>query len=256
MLDISISIVTYNNAEIIVDTVKSLIKYLPEELSYIIYIVDNNSTDNTIKSIKKIKNDKINIIKENSNLGFGKAHNIAIKKCASKYHIVVNPDIIIENNVIQELFMYMEINRDIGLISPLIKYSDGNIQYLCKLNPSIFDMGIRFISCKLFKKRQDKYTMTNTNYNCEFNIPYATGCFMFFRTTILKKIKGFDENFFMYLEDADITRRINKISKTIFYPYNYVVHLWERGSHKKLRLICINIKSLVYYFNKWGWKWI
>lgn len=254
MLDISVSVVTYNNSEVISNTIKSLVKYLPCKLSCEIYIIDNNSIDNTVKLIENIKDSRIKIIKLNKNLGFGKAHNIAIKKSNSKYHIVLNPDIIIKNNIIKELFDCMENNKNIGLLSPLIKYPNGDIQNLCKLNPTVLDMGIRFCSDKILKRRQAKYTMLNTGYNKEFNIPYATGCFMFFRTTTLKKIKGFDENFFMYLEDADITRRINEISETIFYPYNYIIHIWERGSHRKLKLIYINIKSLIYYFNKWGWK--
>ena len=120
----------------------------------------------------------------------------------------------------------------------------------------IFSNGIiRLYHISITKKRRDYYEMRNTEYNKEFVIPYATGAFMFFRGSILKRLGGFDENIFMYLEDADITRRLNKISKCVFYPYDKVVHLWAKGSHKSLKLTLINIKSAVYYFNKWGWVW-
>lgn len=90
--------------------------------------------------------------------------------------------------------------------------------------------------------------MKETGYDKPFEVEYATGCFMFFRTEIFKKLNGFDENIFLYLEDADITRRVNQISKTIFYPYNYVIHDWQRGAHNNLKLMWINIKSAVWYF--------
>lgn len=93
--------------------------------------------------------------------------------------------------------------------------------------------------------------MKETGYDKPFEVEYATGCFMFFRTEIFKQLKGFDEHIFLYLEDADITRRVNQISKTIFYPYNYVIHDWQRGAHKNLKLMWINVKSAIWYF----WKW-
>ncbi len=98
--------------------------------------------------------------------------------------------------------------------------------------------------------------MNSVYYPKEFVVPYATGCFMFFRGEVFRKLKGFDDNFFMYLEDADITKRTNEISSVVFYPYNSVVHFWQRGSHNSLHLTLVNIKSMFYYFSKWGWKFM
>jgi len=250
MHDISLSIVTYNNGDIIEKTIKSLISHLENKLGYILYVIDNNSKDDTVKKVQSC-NGNIVLIRNNKNLGFGTAHNIILDKLDSKYHIVINPDITIVNDVIIEMFEYMENNKEIGLLTPLVRYPDGKIQYLCKRNPTVTDLFIRLIFPNSFKKRQDYFTMKETGYNKPFEVEYATGCFMFFRTEIFKQVKGFDEHIFLYLEDADITRRVNQISKTIFYPYNYVVHDWQRGAHKSLKLMWINVKSAMWYF----WKW-
>lgn len=250
MYDISLSIVTYNNEKIIKSTIESVVCHVENKLDYILYVIDNNSTDRTVDVVKSCTGNIV-IVKNEKNLGFGAGHNIVIDKIDSKYHIVVNPDITITNDVIKDIFEYMENHNEIGLLSPLIKYPDGQIQYLCKRNPTFIDLFIRLVFSKGFKKRQDYFTMKETGYDKPFEVEYVTGCFMFFRTEIFKKVKGFDDKIFLYLEDADITRRVNQISKTIFYPYNYVIHEWQRDAYKSLKLMWINIKSAVWYFRKW-----
>jgi len=149
---------------------------------------------------------------------------------------------------------FMDSYEPIGLLSPMIKYPGGNIQYLCKRNPTFIDLFIRLTLPKFFTKRQHYFEMRESGYDKEFEIEYATGCFMFFRTEIFKKLQGFDEHFFLYLEDADITRRVNEISRTVFYPYNYVLHEWQRGTHKIPKLMWIDVLSAFYYFRKWGFR--
>lgn len=75
---------------------------------------------------------------------------------------------------------------------------------------------------------------------------------MAFRTCMFKLIRGFDDKFFMYLEDADITRRVNIVSEAVFFPEARVVHAWERGGHKSFRLFFVTIQSMLIYFRKWG----
>jgi len=255
-MDLSLAIVTYNNSKIIENTVKSVVKSIPSEYSYKLYIIDNDSKDNTLDLIRKIDGN-IEIVELGVNKGFGYGHNAILDIVNSKYHFVVNPDIEIENSdQIRKMVKYLDKNQDVGMISPLILSPDLSIQYLCKTNPTVFDMFIRRISPNLFKQRQDKYIMKQTGYNKIMKLDYATGSFMVFRTDIYKELNGFDDAFFMYLEDADITRRVNQISKAIFYPEARVIHAWERGGHKSFKFAKITVQSMIIYFNKWGWKLI
>lgn len=250
MNDISLAIVTYNNENIIKKTIDSLISHLEGKLTYTLFIIDNNSSDSTVEIARECKGNII-VIENQTNLGFGAGHNIVLDRIDSIYHLAVNPDITIVNDVILDMFHYMEEHREIGLLSPLIKHPDGQIQYLCKRNPTFFDLFIRLVLPSFFKKRQYHFTMRETGYDKPFEVEYATGCFMFFRSEVFKRVQGFDEHIFLYLEDADITRRVNQISKVIFYPYNFVIHEWQRGAHKSLKLMWINIQSAVWYFKKW-----
>ena len=84
-------------------------------------------------------------------------------------------------------------------------------------------------------------------------VPYLSGCFMFLRNSALKKVGLFDDNFFMYPEDIDLTRRINENYKTIFYPHSEVVHQHAKESFKNYKLLISHIINIFKYFNKWGW---
>jgi len=255
-IDLSFAIVTYNNSRIIEDTVRSVVENIPANHSYKLYIIDNDSEDNTLDLVRKNKGN-IEVVELGVNKGFGYGHNAILDVINSKYHFVVNPDIQIENfDQIEKMVDYLDKNQDVGMLSPLILSPDLSIQYLCKTNPTVLDMLIRRISPNLFKQRQDKYVMKESGYNKIMSLNYATGSFMVFRTDIYKDIKGFDDAFFMYLEDADITRRVNEISKAIFYPEARVIHAWERSGHKRFKFAKITVQSMFVYFNKWGWKLI
>ena len=255
-MKISISLVTYNNSKVIEKCINSIFN-ITNNIDFETIIIDNNSSDNTVKIIKNnFKN--VKLIKNNRNIGFGAAHNIAIKLGRGKYHLVLNPDIIFTENSIEKLLNFMEENPDVGLVSPKIIFPDGTTQYLCKRLPCLFDLGIRrftpgFIQ-NMFKNRIGYFEMRETGYNKIMDVPYLSGSFMLFRKNILEKIRGFDENYFMYFEDADITRKIGEISRTVFYPYTSVIHLWGRGTHKNIKLLFISLISTAKYFNKWGWK--
>ncbi|SDY98967.1 glycosyltransferase family 2 protein [Tindallia californiensis] len=255
-IDLSLAIVTYNNEDLIENTARNIIESIPPNHTYKLYIIDNNSKDNTVKIARKVSGN-IEIVCRNENKGFGNGHNAIIGDINSKYHFVINPDITIENaNQVQSMIRFLDDNPEVGLLSPLVLNTDGTIQHLCKINPTVLDMMIRRISPNLLRKRQDKYVMKNTGYNSSMQLEYATGSFMVFRTNIFKQINGFDDAFFLYLEDADITRRVNQVSKTMFFPEARVIHIWERNAHKSLKYVYITLRSMITYFNKWGWKFM
>jgi len=106
----------------------------------------------------------------------------------------------------------------------------------------------------MVNKRNYIFELRFTKYDKVMDIPYLSGCFMFLRNEILKKVGLFDENIFMYGEETDLCRRINLAGyRNVFYPNSFIFHHFEKGSHKSFRLFLIGIKSAVYYFNKWGW---
>lgn len=194
------------------------------------------------------------------NVGYGAGHNKGIRQTIEegvKYHLVANTDIEFEPGTLEKMVDYMENHPEVGLLSPKVFYPNGEVQYLCKMLPSPIDLiGRRFLPQSWTQKRNKRFELRQTGYDKEMNIPYLSGCFMLLRTEALKKVGLFDERFFMYPEDIDLTRRIHKEYKTIFYPEAKVIHNHKKASYKSRRYLWIHIVNMCKYFNKWGWTTI
>lgn len=249
---ITASIVLYNTSNDLVERIIS--SYEPSEHRRL-YIIDNSPLQTTDYLNRKF----IIYIYTGGNLGYGRAHNIAIKEAIyskAKYHIVLNPDIVFEGNVIDELKKYADQNDDVVYMLPKVIYPNGELQYLCKLLPTPFDLiGRRFLpKFNWVKKMDDRYTLKSSGYDKIMNPPCLSGCFMFMRVSTLEENHlFFDDRFFMYCEDFDLIRRLHKVGKTIYYPLVTIVHDHAHESYKNKKMLVEHVKSACKYFNKYGW---
>lgn len=191
------------------------------------------------------------------NNGYGGGHNVAIREASaqgSQYHLVVNPDVWFGPEVIPALWRKMEEDAGIAHIMPKVLFLNGSVQYLAKMLPTPMDLiGRFFLPARIIQHHNSRFELRCSGYDKEMNVPYLSGCFMFFRMSDIQAIGLFDEHFFMYAEDADITRRLHRTRKTIFFPEVSVYHKFNRASHRNLRLFWVHLTNMVKYFNKWGW---
>ena len=217
-----------------------------------IFLIDNSPMEN--KDFGQL--DCVYIF-NGKNLGYGAAHNIAIRRSLEQktpYHLVINPDVEMKSDVLGVLIQYMEENPSVGQLMPKVLYPNGEIQYLCKLIPTPSDLFFRrFLPAAWTKSSNERFELKHSGYNRVMNVPYLSGCFMLLRTEALKNVGLFDERFFMYPEDIDLTRRINRYYKTIFYPNVSIFHHHKQGSYKNRKLLRIHLWNLIKYFHKWGW---
>ncbi|MBQ7045479.1 MAG: glycosyltransferase family 2 protein [Clostridia bacterium] len=247
---ISACVVTYNNSSCAKVAVESVVQHTKSK-ELCMYVCDNNSTDNTLKTLKEI--DGVSVIKLPDNLGFGKAHNAVLDKIDSKYHAVINPDIRIDSDVLSSLAEYLDNNPDVVMVTPKILNDDGTVQHLPKKTPSfkyvfLGRLGSMF-GC--LKKYREEYTRSNEQLTAPTEVDFCTGCFFLIRTDVFKKLGGFDDNFFMYFEDADLARRAKQFGKVMFVPEFSVTHLWERASSKSIKYLFIHLISYFKYMHKW-----
>lgn len=191
------------------------------------------------------------------NKGYGSGHNVALRKAmdeGSQYHLVVNPDVWFGAEVIPALWRLMEEDESIAQVMPKVLFLNGSVQCLAKLLPTPLDLFCRFfLPGKLISKRNERFELRHSGYDKEMNVPFLSGCFMFFRVSALKSEGIFDERFFMYMEDVDITRRLHTKYKTMFFPSVSIYHRFSRLSYHKWQLSVAHMISVVKYFNKWGW---
>lgn len=251
----NISIVLYrNNPQQIKNLLTDIFNSHNIELGAV-FLVDN-SPDNTLQFLAELSS-KIIYIPAHHNPGYGIAHNLAIQKSIeanSDFHLVVNPDIRFGVNELAKLINFMQQNKQIGLAMPKVVYPDGKVQYLCKLLPTPFNIFSRRFMPRVFVDKMNyHYTLQWTNYNKPMQVPYLSGSFMLFRVVDLQTIGGFDERFFMYFEDTDITRRFYREGKAWFYPLATVIHEHNQESYRSAKMFWVHIRNMARYFNKYGW---
>lgn len=220
-----------------------------------LYLIDNSPTDELrVDCPENLSHEYIHLP---INPGFGTAHNVAIRKAqtlGSLYHLVLNADVEFHTDVLTPMLEYMNAHPEIGQMMPKVLNPDGSIQRLCKLVPSPSDLFLRrFLGRKARQASNQQFELHQSGYDKVMFVPYLSGCFMLLRQGALRDIGLFDERYFMYPEDIDLTRRMAERYETTFFPEVSVIHQYGAASHKSARMLFIHINNLCRYFNKWGW---
>ena len=271
---LSISLVTYHpDLNILQKTLVSLNQALAacHNLKSKLYLIDNAQylshahDSNLYAFIEHLQqeyplNYHIEIIAGHGNIGFGSAHNLVLDQLNSDYHLILNPDIFFEVDTLNPALTYLDVNPHIGLLAPSIYNHEHKFQYTNRRYPNILVLFLRGFAPKsisrFFHKQLAHYEMQdcinpNENY---MNPLIHSGCFMLFRSNIFKQLQGFDERFFLYFEDYDLSLRCHKISQSIFFPSSKVLHLGGNSAQKGYKHIYYFIRSAAQFFNKHGWK--
>lgn len=258
---LSVGIVTYNNASIIGGTLDSVLANLPAGISSQVLLIDNGSTDGTLDILvaAAARDHRVSVLENSQNIGFGAGHNRILRAVDSDYHIVCNPDVTVQARAVEDLLVFLNTNPDAGLVCPRVSFEDGRLQPLNKRLPTVFDLFLRrFLPSRwrrLFKRRMDRYEMLDVGYDNVCEVPVVSGAFFLARTALLKRVDGFDERFFLYFEDTDLSRRIAETGhRNLYCPHSTIVHAWRREAHRSLRGARLFAHSAAKYFGKWGWR--
>lgn len=191
------------------------------------------------------------------NVGYGKAHNIALRESAyykTDFHLVMNCDIRVKAEDIDAMHDWIMANSQVGQLMPKVLNPDGTQQYVAKRLPSPLDVfGRRFLPAWLVARRNKRYELRDMDLDRPINAPYLSGCFMLLRTQAAVEAGLFDERYFMYPEDIDLTRTIHRNWLTLYYPQWTITHAHARDSYNNKHMLRIHIQNMCRYFNKWGW---
>lgn len=253
--DLSISVVLYRNSA---QEVNAILKSCAQtKLKLALFFVDNYPASRTYDFSQLPA--WAHYLPSQKNLGFGAAHNRVIKDQSihSKYHLILNPDVWFESKALDILFQFMEQEDKVALVMPQIVWPNGEDQGLRKLLPSPFDLILRrFVPSflrPLFKEGASRYELKDLPKDKSFVVPVLSGCFMFCRTLALRRLGGFDQRFFLYLEDVDLSRRMHQEGEVLYWPGVSVVHEYQKSSYRSWRPLFLHLQSAYRYFNKHGW---
>ncbi len=260
-IDVSCIIINYNTTSFTIDCVKSILNTEQSSLNYEIIIVDNASSLEEYKLLKKevasIDNDKIKLFRSKKNTGFGGGNMLGVQMASPcQYYAFINNDTLhLSKNTLQELKAFMDENPSIGICSPQMldqnKKFRVTIDHFSSLGREILR---RPILEALFPKR---YLNRKIFYDKPTRVDYVQGSYMFTRAEEFNAIGGFDDNMFLYYEESDISLRLLKQhnASTFLYPNLSYIH-YKNASTKKGVHIKIEQKiSLLYYTRKHHGYW-
>jgi len=266
MIYLVISLVLYKNTKTDLNDLLLSINDLSREIKKFSYnlkfhIYDNSPTNKLKDYLVETISRELEIIycHDKRNKGFGYGHNKNLLGLQDNdIFIITNPDISFESESLLRLIKFLKIKTKVSCVAPLIKDQKGSIQYSAKKNPTILSLALGRLGTLNFSFLE-AYMKNNQNkhYNYEKDIikcSFLSGCFLIVKGSAYKEINGFCENYFLHLEDADMVRRLSYIGETIHNPQATVIHKWARGSHKSLKQMISLIKSMIIYFNIWGWE--
>ncbi len=270
---LDVSVVTYApDRSLLTETLSSLGQALKQALNAGVIsgarltLVDNGpgATDFLITAIEPFAAEaaiEVVIERGHGNVGYGRGHNIAIQAGRSSYHLVLNPDVILEPASLLEAVEHMRLHPEVVLLAPAVTDEGGRTEHLCRRYPSVFDLALRGFApkwvCWWFTRRLARYAMTDLPPDSVAEgVPIASGAFMFCRGDALRRIGGFDPGFFMYFEDYDLSLRLGTAGGRIDWaPAVRIRHFGGNAARKGLRHLYWFARSAVRFFNRHGWRW-
>lgn len=244
-----VSIVLYQH--ILADIQKTLNGLLSTPIVKKVILVDNGGCE----WANNLNNAQIDYIKAPKNGGFGYGHNLAIHQYAhlSEFFLICNPDIDCDPRELERLYHCAKTSHA-GLFSPKIMYPDGRNQFGQRLLPTPLNLfARRFLPKSISQKLDSQYLLKGLLIDKPAFIPNVSGSFMLFRSECLLALGGFDERYFMYMEDVDLSRRCALRFGVLYIPEAYIIHEHQQGSYKNKALLRAHVVSAIQYFNKWGW---
>jgi GT2 family glycosyltransferase len=220
MKKLTISIVNYNAGEYLIRCLSSLEK-IRNELDFDVWVVDNASIDGSIDKAKK-EFPQFNFVINKENLGFGKAHNLVLKKAETPYVLTLNPDCEVLPKTLKFMVDYMDRNPSVGISTSKIEKADGSLDIASHRGfPTPWASFLYF-----FLKNDKLYHLSDRPMDQIHEIDSGVGAFLLIRNSVLGKIGYFDEDYFLYAEDIDLCFRVKKAGfKVMYVPDVKIIHV-------------------------------
>ncbi|MBV8469866.1 MAG: glycosyltransferase family 2 protein [Burkholderiaceae bacterium] len=251
-MSLSASLVLYNNPPTQFEA--AIASFISGSQDGMLCVVDNS--EQPLSSLW-FGHDRVHYVHADKNLGFGAGHNLAMSKVCphSDLHLLLNPDIEFDAGLLPTLAAMMNAQPEVAALMPRIVYPDGSLQHLCKLLPTPMDLLVRrFLPSRTLKERLNRrYELHHLPLDRPSAVPTLSGCLLLARSPDLLRLGGFDERYFMYMEDVDLVRRLGDLGQTLYTPQVQAVHGYAKGSYRSKKLMGYHLRSAILYFNKWGW---
>jgi len=204
---------------------------------------------------------ELRLLHGHGNVGYGAAHNLIINNLETGFHLILNPDVVLDKQFLAAGINYLIDHDDVAVAVPLARHENGQRQFLCKRYPSVLTLFVRgFLPGnlhKLFTKRLASYEMRDLHDDqINEDIPIGSGCCMLSRSSVLTAVNGFDERYFLYFEDFDLSLRIRQQGRIAYLPTMEIIHGGGYAARKGFSHVRMFIRSAIRFFSAHGWRWL
>lgn len=264
-MKLSIITVNYKSFADLGRCISALKKNAPK-VPYEIIVVDNDSQqpEGEQKFLQEWGS-QILYIRSPKNVGFGAGNDLGIRQAKGEYLLLVNPDVEIWENSAHQAIRFLDEHKEVGIVGGQLRYPNGAIQDSYRNFPSLPDLFIKRISFlrkqKFLRKRVSQYLLWNKDPSVTEPVDWVVGGFMFIRKKMYEDVGGFDQRYFLFMEDVDLCRKMWDHGYAVYYhPKVSATHREERLSGGGIRdffrkkTMRIHVKSAIQYFWKHKFK--
>jgi len=252
---VSIITVGMNHISYLKELLNSVYVEFRPKVSFELIYVDNCSKDGSVSFVKENYPEVI-VVENNQIKGFGENNNIGVAESTGKYIAIINPDIVLLKGSLDKLVEFAELNTDIGIFAPQLLNPDLSIQYSVR----VF-MSLKILFWRLITRGKDtsnnriirEYLLKDLDTNKTQSVDWAIGAALLMTKLFYCELNGFDEDYFLYLEDEDLCYRSWKRKKPVLYfPDSKMIHNHFRSSSKLNKTSYFHFKSMILFFYKNG----
>lgn len=235
---VSIVVLSYNTASYLTECLTSVYKNV-QDLPFEIIVVDNNSKDNSVHMIKT-RFPKVKLIEEEENLGFAKGVNLGVKHALGEWVLFLNSDTRVNKGSLEALVEFARENPQAVVVGGKLRNKDGSTSS----SYSSFYTPLKTFLFLFWPKKKER------KLNTPAEVDWVSGGFMLVRKEIFDEVHGFDQHFFMYIEDMEFCFRLRKKGYKVYYnPKAVVEHIGQGSSNRSFAIIQI-YKGLLYFYKK------
>lgn len=258
MVDVCVVIVTRNHRSFIGPCVESILNSQCS-CSFKLFVVDDGSTDNT-RIILEAFGDRLILITRDGEHSFASNNNIVLQSVNAKYFLLLNPDTILPENGINNLYDFMKAHSDAGACGPKLIYPDGSLQLSCRRFPTPITFLLRRTPFRFFlpkKSRGKRHLIAAWEHDKVRHVDWLLAACIILRTEALKSIGYFDERFRLYCEDIDLCFRLWENGWSVYYNPNVVVihhHQAKSDRHLFSKYSFWHYCSMLRYIKKHGFE--
>jgi GT2 family glycosyltransferase len=232
--------------------------------TFTFYIIDNSQDNDYFWGLESLffevkDNDffTLHIHKPKKNLGFSGGNNFVIDRLVSDLHLVINPDVIVESNSLCMVEKYFRENENVAMIAPKIVNGVG-VKHSIKTYPDSFTLLLRYLDLpflnRFFAARLGRYQCDHLAGETDGDVSLAGGCFLVLKTKVFKELKGFDDHFFMYFEDYDLSIRVRSYGNIAYVPDVKIEHMGGFVGEKTIKHHVFFAVSALKFSMRHGWK--